>query len=350
MGVTMSTTVLSIDGGGMKGIVSAIVLVELENQIKEYTGQDKVYLSEYFDLIAGTSTGSILAAFLLCPNDKNKPKFTAQDALTLYIEKGSLMFETNFFYKLRTLNGLLGPRYKNIAFKKELTRYFGTIKTKDLLCPCLLTSYNTQTRESYFFNSLSCLKREHYNYYLSDAVLASTAAPTYFKPSCTKSYGSCIDCLIDGGVFANNPSLCALTEALKLEDTNSLSDIMLLSIGNVRSTQTYSYKQVSHWGILKWGLPLLDIFMDGSEQTVHYQIKKLFANLGISNQYLRILATVPEDVPSMDSTSLESIKRLIAIGEELVEKNRPLLKNYAHSLVDNRLKNPKRSLSMYNLK
>ena len=199
----MSTTVLSIDGGGMKGIVSAIVLMELENIIKKSTGAKKVYLSDYFDLIAGTSTGSILTALLLCPDDNNSPKYTAADALDLYKSKGNIMFQTNLFRKIRTLDGLIGPRYSNKNLAKELKNYFGTVKTAELLKPCLLTSYNMTTRDSLFFNSLSSLKEEDRNYFLADAVLASTAAPTFFPPSCTKSYDSCVDCLVDGGVFVN---------------------------------------------------------------------------------------------------------------------------------------------------
>lgn len=334
----MCTTVLSIDGGGMKGIVSAMVLIELEERIKSITGQSKVYLSDYFDLIAGTSTGSILAALLLCPNDNHRPKYTASDALELYLAKGKDMFQTSPLRKVRTLNGLLAPKYKNKVLKQELDHYFGTLKTAELLKPCLLPSYNMNTRESVFFNSLSSLKDEERNYPLSDAVLASTAAPTFFPPTCTKAYNECIDCLVDGGVFANNPSLCALIEALKLKKTKNLSNTMILSIGNVNNAHSYSYTKVKHWGALKWAFPLLDILMDASEQTVDYQLRKLYSILDVPNQYLRIVAHVTKDVPSMDDASPESIKRLMDIGKELAQKKQRELTQFSKMLVDNRKK------------
>lgn len=335
----MSTIILSIDGGGMKGIVSALVLIELEDIIKKYTGADKVYLVDYFDLIAGTSTGSILAALLLCPNDCNGPKYTAADALNLYLTKGKTMFQTNLLHRIRTLDGLIGPKYKNKALTAELNAYFGSVKTAELLKPCLLTSYNMTTRDSLFFNSLSSMKSEDRNYNLADAVLASTAAPTFFPPSCTKSYNSCEDCLVDGGVFANNPSLCALIEALKLERTKNINDTMLLSIGNVYSAKLYDYNTVKHWGAINWAFPILDVLMDASEQTVDYQLNKLYSTLGVSNHYLRVVANVKENVPAMDSTSPEAIERLVEIGKELVKKRRRDLERYARMLIDNKKKN-----------
>lgn len=334
----MSTTILSIDGGGMKGIVSALVLIELEDIIKKYTGANTVYLVDYFDLIAGTSTGSILAALLLCPNDCNRPKYTASDALNLYLTKGKTMFQTNPLHKLRTLGGLIGPKYKNKALVAELNSYFGSVKTADLLKPCLLTSYNMTTRDSLFFNSLSSLKSEDRNFNLADAVLASTAAPTFFPPSCIKSCNSCEDCLVDGGVFANNPSLCALIEALKLERTKNITDTMVLSIGNVYSAKSYDYNNVKHWGAINWAFPLLDVLMDASEQTVDYQLNKLYSTLGVSNQYLRVVANVKEKVPSMDDTSKEAIDRLLEIGNELVKKKHRDLEHYARMLLDNHKK------------
>lgn len=335
----MSTTILSIDGGGMKGIVSALVLIELEDILKKYTGANTVYLVDYFDLIAGTSTGSILAALLLCPNDCNRPKYTASDALNLYLTKGKTMFQTNPLHKLRTLGGLIGPKYKNKALVAELNSYFGSVKTAELLKPCLLTSYNMTTRDSLFFNSLSSLKSEDRNFNLADAVLASTAAPTFFPPSCIKSYNSCEDCLVDGGVFANNPSLCALIEALKLERTKNITDTMVLSIGNVYSAKSYDYNKVKHWGAINWAFPLLDVLMDASEQTVDYQLNKLYSTLGVSNQYLRVVANVKENVPSMDDTSQKAIDRLLEIGNELVKKKHRDLEHYARMLFDNHKRN-----------
>lgn len=334
----MGTTILSIDGGGMKGIISALVLIELETMIKKYSGEDTVYLVDYFDLIAGTSTGSILAALLLCPNDSNRPKYTASDALNLYLTKGKSMFQTTPLHKIRTLGGLIGPKYKNKVLSAELNAYFGNVKTAALLKPCLLTSYNMTTRDSLFFNSLSSLKSEDRNYNLADAVLASTAAPTFFPPTCTKSYNTCKDCLVDGGVFANNPALCALIESLKLERTKDITDTMILSVGNVNTSKSYNYNKVRHWGAINWAFPILDILMDASEQTVDYQLNKLYSILGVSSHYLRIAANVKEKVPPMDDTSEDAINCFLAIGKDLVLKKHRDLDRYARLLVDNHKK------------
>jgi patatin-like phospholipase/acyl hydrolase len=332
----MNTAVLSIDGGGMKGIVSALVLIELEELIKKYAGKKDVYLVDYFDLIAGTSTGSILSGLLLCPDEKRRPKYTAKDALELYLTHGKEMFQTDLLHKIVTVFGLVGPKYQNKNFEKALMGYFNDVKTSELLCPCLLTSYNTQTNQSVFFNSLSSQKDEKRNYYLREAVLASTAAPTYFPPSCTRLNNVCMDCLVDGGVFANNPALCALIEALKLRKSRDIHNTMVLSIGNVSNAKSYPYRKVRHWGIANWALPILNILMDASEQTTDYQLDKLYTVLGIPNQYLRVAAHVKEDIPSMDDTSEIAIQRLLEIGKELVRKEHRNLDSFAKDLVRNR--------------
>lgn len=332
----MNTTVLSIDGGGMKGIVSALVLIELEELIKKYAKKDQVYLVDYFDLVAGTSTGSILSGLLLCPDEHSKPKYTAKDALELYLTRGKEMFQTNLCHKVETVFGLVGPKYRNTNFEKALNHYFGDVKLSDLLCPCLLTSYNTQSNQSVFFNCVSSQKDEKRNYYLREAVLASTAAPTYFPPSCTRMNNICKDCLVDGGVFANNPALCALIESLKLSKCKDIHSTMVLSIGNVSNAKSYPYRKVKYWGIANWALPILNILMDASEQTIDYQLDKLYTVLGIPNQYLRVAANVKEDIPGMDDTSTKAIQRFLAIGKELVRKEHRNLEFFARALVKNR--------------
>ena len=89
-------TILSIDGGGIKGIIPGMVLAELENRLKIRTANPNAYIADYFDFFAGTSTGGILTCLLLCPSkeDPKKPRFTAKEALNLYVENGSKIFST----------------------------------------------------------------------------------------------------------------------------------------------------------------------------------------------------------------------------------------------------------------
>lgn len=329
-------SILSIDGGGMKGIISAKVLMRLEEHLKTQSKRRTAQLVDYFDLIAGTSTGSILSALLLCPDGKGGVRYTATDALNLYLTEGNKMFEKKSLYPLHTMFGLFGAKYKNDNFKKALQNYFGDIRISELLRPCLFPAYDTSKHQTVFFNTLSGHKDNFRNYYVKDAVLASTAAPTYFPPSCTLIRDDCQDWLIDGGVFANNPALCALVEALKIPNCNDIQNTMLLSIGNVSRPNEYTCKQVSKWGIFRWALPLLDILMDASEQTVDYELQHLFDVLHIKDQYLRIALKTSAIIPTMDDTSKEGIKKLIQYGDELVNSCDNVLRMYATRLIQNR--------------
>ena len=87
--------ILSIDGGGIRGILPGIVLVHLEEKLQEKTGNEDMRLADVFDLMAGTSTGGILTLTYLMPDENNRPKFTAQKAVDLYLEKGGKIFDVS---------------------------------------------------------------------------------------------------------------------------------------------------------------------------------------------------------------------------------------------------------------
>lgn len=330
------TRILAIDGGGMKGIVSALVLERLEQLLQVYSKNEDARISEYFDIIGGTSTGAIMAALYLCPDHNGKPKFSASDVVELYMEHGKEIFRKKKLYPVNTLFGLLSPKYSNKTFEKLLDQYFGELKMKDLLKPCLLASYNTENCEAAFFTTETQGHCTYTEYPVKKAVLASTAAPTYFPPVTIGCGHRQNNCYIDGGVVANNPSLCTLIEAIKLGKSTEITDMHLLSIGNVSRTERYTYQQVDGWGMAGWAIPIFQIIMGASEQTVDYEIRRLFEILHMSKQYTRIELEVKERTPPMDDASKETIKKLIKYGEELIKESEKSLKNVAKELIESK--------------
>lgn len=324
--IELEKKVLSIDGGGMKGIVSAIVLKHLEEKLKIYSGNENARIADYFDLIAGTSTGAILAALYLYPTEQGESKYTAQEILDLYLIHGKEIFKRNFLFPL------FGAKYKNKPLKKLLDDYFGSTTIGELRKPCLLASYDTTKRSVVFFNTVSSRKDARRNYPITDAVLASTAAPTYFPPSCLKFKKQCYNCLIDGGVVANNPALCALIEALKLPKCDGICDIMLLSVGNVNNPKSYYYEEVKQWGLIQWARPILDILMDGSEQTVDYQLKRLYKSINHPQDYYRMQWVVETEIPGMDDVSNDAIEQFIGFGEKLAMREKYRIDEIARRL------------------
>lgn len=322
----MSIAVLSIDGGGIKGIVSAVVLDKLEQLLKEYSNFPDARIGDYFDLIAGTSTGSILTALYLFP-ENGHPKYSANEILHFYLELGS-----NIFQK-RPLYPLFGSKYTESGLKDTLDYFFDDLKISELLKPCLFTAYDTTSRKAEFFNQITGKKDPLRNPLVSEAVRASCSAPTYFPPVCLSIPPDCPSCYVDGGVIANNPSLCALIEALKLEECNSIQEIHLLSIGNANNDSSYYYENVKKWGLIEWAVPLFSILLNSNTQTVDYQLQTLFHIIGTPEHYLRLQTNTPTKPPALDDYDNATLDYLLNAGDKLIKKYEKELNQFAHWLV-----------------
>lgn len=334
----MSVNILAIDGGGMKGIISSIVLMHLEEYLKEYSKDKDAGIVDYFDIVAGTSTGSILTALLLCPDEHGRPKYHPEDALKLYISRGKDLFRKRSFYPVNTLFGLYKSKYTNRYFKEELNKFFGELQISRLLKPCMIITYDMETRKTLFLNSISCKQDPSREMLVKDAVLASCSAPTYFPPV-RAEYGMYREhCLIDGGVSANNPAMSALIEALKLPIVKDLRDTYVFSLGNAMTQKNYSCGNTAKWGIVKFALPLISIFMESSEEIVDYQLRKLYECYEIANHYLRIEDVIYGEIPAMDDTSKKAIDTFIKIGDQLSEREEERLRAYAKQLVQRKQK------------
>lgn len=332
------TRILSIDGGGIKGIIAAKQLVLLEKLLKKHSGDKKASISQYFDIIAGTSTGGILAALLLCPDDNNprKNKFSAEDALNFYIKYGDLIFHDTFLRKISSLFGLIGAKYSPKNLERQLNLYFGEKKLSELLKPCLITSYDIKTKKCMFFNQIDAISNSSRDYLLKDIIRATSAAPTYFPVAGIKSFSDDFCPLIDGGVFANNPALCAYAEASKLEGEPTVEDMAILSLGNASNKKSLNYKKSKAWGTIQWVVPLLEILMDGVSQTVDYQLKTLFRATKRNDYYLRIETSSMElqhEIPPMDCTKKENLDYLEEIGDKLSQRFYFELDEFARLLV-----------------
>jgi len=121
--------ILSIDGGGIRGILPGQVLVALEKKLQKKSGNPNARIADFFDMIAGTSTGGILTCLYLCPDEKNpaRPRFTAQEAVDLYLKYGNDIFRDNIRQKLRSFGGLTDQKYSADSLENLLRKYFKEI-------------------------------------------------------------------------------------------------------------------------------------------------------------------------------------------------------------------------------
>jgi len=212
-------------------------------------------------------------------------------------------------------------------------------KLKDLVQPCVFTGYDIDKRRVNIYTNRD--KNEKYaDYYVKDVVRGSTSIPAFFRPAYFQE-GTDINTIIDGGVFANNPAMVAYIEASKtLFDNKGVRDInphemIVISLGTGMGEKTkYPYKKTKRWGAAQWFFPILNILLSGSSDIVDYQMSKLFAAYGRSDNYKRINPPlVYSTAPSTDG-SIENITNLLKDANTYIEKNKELLNVLAREICD----------------
>jgi uncharacterized protein len=332
------TRILSIDGGGIRGIIPAQIGVIIEEKLQQKSGNPDARIADYFDLIAGTSAGGILACIYLYPDAENpdplrglrqRPRWTAQDAVNFSIKSGRDVFQSSFWQKLKSLDGLIDEKYPSNRLEEFFLENFRDCKLSELLKPCLISSYDVERRKAHFFNQIDGRANPEKDYFIKDIARATSAAPSYFEVPKISSLTNESYALVDGGVFANNPALCAYAEArskLRIPDDRTdrgptAKDMVILSLGTGQAQKKYPYKEVKTWGQVEWVEPLISIMMTGVAETVNYQMLQIFDAIEKPNQYLRITPNLNKEKPlPIDAASEENISELVRIGKEQADK------------------------------
>lgn len=334
--------ILSIDGGGIRGIIPGQILVSLEEKLKAASNNPDARIADYFDLIAGTSTGGILTCLYLCPSEKNKkrPRFSAKEAVDLYLERGDDIFDISLWHKVRSGGGITDEKYDEAELEEALNDFLGEAKVKDLLKPSLISSYDIKNRKAHFFKSHRAKTDPNYNFLVRDAARATSAAPTYFEVARVKSDANNSFPLIDGGVYVNNPALCAYAEARtqkfdSFRDKPKAAEMMILSIGTGNVDKPYYYQKAKDWGALQWIVPLIDIMMSGVAETVDYQLKQIFDAVEKPDQYLRLSPELGDASSAMDDASLENLKALKKAGMDCAMQYDAELTHFVKMLIEN---------------
>jgi len=307
--------ILSLDGGGIRGMIPALILSEIEKQ----TGKA---VSEIFDLVAGTSTGGILAAGLNIPDESGKAKYSAQDLADLYDENGKKIFSRSFWKGVSSVAGLGDEKYSAEGIESVLEKYFGNEVYGKSLSNVLISSYDIEKRSPYFFKSW---REEWKNVKLREICRATSAAPTYFEPAKVK-VGDTYKYLIDGGVFINNPAMSAYAEAKRLFPDE---EIMILSIGTGQLTRPVEYEHAKNWGKLEWLIPLLSCMFDGVSDAVDYQLENI-----LGDNYFRLQTSLHFASDDMDNASNSNILSLKHEAEYMIENNKELI----HSVIERLIK------------
>lgn len=282
--------ILSIDGGGIRGLIPAMLLAEIEKRTERR-------IADLFDLIAGTSTGGIIALGLVKPDENDEPEFTAADLVELYETEGPNIFSRSrshrllarlgdFFRNPVELENMFEEKYVSAGLEQVLKERFGETTIGDAVTEVLITSYGIETRKPWFFTKWKASgenARPGYDLEMWRVARATSAAPTYFEPlewnepAATNSEPPWDrpehDALIDGGVFANNPAMCAWAEATKLwGEKHQPPQGYIVSLGTGEQNRAIPYAKAKGWGVANWAPRIVDVVFDGVSDTVDHQL------------------------------------------------------------------------------
>jgi patatin-like phospholipase/acyl hydrolase len=295
--------ILSLDGGGIRGMIPATIL----NEIEKRTGQG---IATSFDLIAGTSTGGVMALFLCVPDENGEPKYSAHQAMTMYRDRGSEFFNKSFWRDLTTLAGLTDEKYSTESIEKIFYDYVGETTLGMAVTDVLISSYHLEGRRPYFFKSW---RDDNKPVPMRFAARATSAAPTFFTPTQAEISGE-VYSLVDGGVFANNPAMCAYVEARRLWPDEE--DLLIVSIGTGENAQPIPFADASDWGLAQWAVPILEVVFDGVNDAVNYQL-----NLLLPDSYYRFQSRLSIASEYLDDISPKNMAALQQEGEKILAEN-----------------------------
>jgi uncharacterized protein len=287
--------VLSIDGGGIRGLIPALVLTEMERRAGR-----RVW--ELFDLIAGTSTGGILACALCAPDP-----LPASEVVKLYEDEGPDIFSRSLFQRIRSADGLLDEKYDDAALDRALERFLEQKLLSQTKPDLIVPSYDTAQPGPYFFKTTDARTSADDDFPLSVVARATSVAPTYFEPVEAGKRA-----LVDGGVFATNPAMCALAEVL---NTVAPTDVVLVSLGTGERTHKREFDEIKDWGLARWARPILDVVFDGVSDAVNYQLKRVLPE----DRYWRFQVELTLASDHLDDATEGNLAKLRGHAEELIQ-------------------------------
>ncbi|KAF3446685.1 hypothetical protein FNV43_RR11865 [Rhamnella rubrinervis] len=338
-------TILSIDGGGIRGLIPGTILSFLEAQLQKLDGED-ARLADYFDVIAGTSTGGLVTAMLTAPNENNRPLFAAKDIKDFYLNNCPNIFPQNSCpilpHTTKVIKALSGPKYNGKYLHRLVQEKLGNTKLHQTLTNVVIPTFDIKYLQPTIFSSYELKNDESIDALLSDICISTSAAPTYLPAhyfETTDKAGNVRQFnLVDGGVAANNPTLVAMGEVTKemikgsqdffpispLDYTRFL--VISLGTGSAKAEMKYNAPEAAKWGILSWlthggSTPIINIFSQASADMVDLHLAVVFRALNSEKNYLRIEDdTLAGDVSSVDIATKKNLDELVKVGEGLLKK------------------------------
>ena len=311
--------ILSIDGGGVRGIIPARILQKIE----EKTGKP---IHELFDLVIGNSIGGLVALALLTPHEQGGAKYSAQDLVNFFEKRSSKIFYRSLWRYIITGWGLWGPRYSRNNLDKLLHQLLGDTKLSQTLKPVLIVSYSLEDALPHLWRTRMARQKLHKDYYLRDVAGATSAAPTYFSPKVIQTEDQRTLYEIDGGIWANNPTDLAVAEIKVLNINIDPQNIILISMGTGsmkpdKAMLLQEAAQLRNAGIIGWLIRakpnLISMMIHANSKSSQYMTTSFYPNTH------RLQISLPPHLSNMDDS--QHIDTLQALAEAYIIENEDYL-------------------------
>lgn len=322
-------SILSIDGGGIRGVVPAIILAHIERKVQKEAKDNGLRIAQLFDLFVGTSAGGILSALYLTPDPSfpNIPKFSATQILEIYKSGAFGIFN-------QPLTKSNQQKYSVQLLEDALKKLLGNDNTlSQLLKPIVLTAYQLETKQTIFFQSW-----QHQNCLAWQVCRATSAAPGMFEAAKVDHFHPKLT-FVDGSIFASNPALCAYTLANSLNFAQipqsdsiirqpNVEQMNIVSLGTGKFDYSAKEKRKS---LIRM---MMEQMTSVGTQLVDWQLQQLFKGK-YKHQYVRMNPTLSNNSSAIDEIGSGHIQKIMDSVENYLLKEKVLIDKLSMTLLEN---------------
>ncbi len=288
----MSFRILSIDGGGVRGVVPAFFLSEYERLVGHQCAEE-------FDLLVGTSTGAIIACGLALG-------ISARDLVEFYVRDAPKVFSWPFYLRpqlAKAMYKMVRPSYSLTTLREALDVAFGKRYLSNVRTELRITVVDVGAGESHVFRSSD---RNHKGFSAAAAVSCSCAAPTYFDCGVVGGMH-----YVDGGLWANNPSMVAISEAVRIMGSFRPKELRLVSLGCGGMEFYLHAAKMAKAGLIRWGVEVLPLMFEAQASATSSYLEWMLP----TENYFRINPRLPEQLVSLDNRNV--IPELVSCARRL---------------------------------
>ncbi|CAH8360479.1 unnamed protein product [Eruca vesicaria subsp. sativa] len=321
--------ILSIDGGGMRGILPGKALAYLEHALKSKSGDPNARIADFFDVAAGSGVGGIFTAMLFGSRDGDRPIFKAEDTWQFLTKNAKGLYGSGTSLVKRVMRTGSSGCSGTAKLKRVMKESFSDLTLKDTLKPVLIPCYDLKSSSPFLFSRADALETDGYDFRLWEVCRATWAEPGVFEPVEIESVDGKTKCVaIGGGLSMSNPTAAAITHVLHNKQefpfVRGVEDLLVLSLGMGQLLDvSYEYDRIVKWTAKHWSRPAALISNDGAADTVDQAVAMAFGHCRSSN-YVRIQAngsTLGPCKPNIDTDpSGSNVNMLVGVAEEMLKQ------------------------------